>query len=174
MIPTRNFTDRILSWNESAGNIPPELGTLDVEALRLQCKFVGEEFSEVMDELDVLEVDATKVAKELGDIVFTAIEGIRRAGFDPEVVMQLLCDSNDSKFAANSQEINAAEQFFKKRRIAVVLENVLDGLVVFKSARDQVVNGKMFIKGKILKTPSYFEAEPAIREYHTSLLEELF
>jgi len=165
----QSIIKRILEWNESAGNKPPVLGTMDVEALTLQLGFVGEEYIEVVDELAVLEIDTVKMAKEIGDLVFTAVEAIRRLGFDPEEVMNLVCDSNDSKFAANTAEIAQATEYFNEKRVAFLAETLPNGLVVFRSSKDQEMDGKLLLKGKILKAPCHYKAEPAIREYANRL-----
>lgn len=166
---TQNFTQRVLNWNQSAGNKPPALGEMDLSAVRLQCGFIGEEYVEVMDELDVLEVDRVKMAKELGDLVFTSLEAIRRLGLEPETIMNLVCDSNDSKFAANADEIKEATTYFNSKRVAFLTETLGNGLVVFRSSKDQMMDGKMLLKDKVLKAPCHFKAEPAIREYANTL-----
>ncbi len=156
---------RAVQWNEDAGNSHKPLGTPDLAALATQMAFVSEEFVETTTETDALRVDTVAAVKELADLIFTSAEAMRRLGFDPDVVMDLVCDSNDSKFCASAAEVEQALVHFSGRGIKTEQVQANSGLIVFISAKDQTIGQKFYKKGKVLKSPCYYKAEPAIAAY---------
>lgn len=161
--------DRITQWNEDGGNPRMPLGQADLEAFRKQFKYVAEEFGEANVEAEALRIDVVKAAKELGDLVFTAVEALRRLGVDPHVILNLVCDSNDSKYCCDQGEVVQAQNHFAVMGLKVEQVATESGFIVFKSAENQTLDGKFYPQGKILKAPCFFKAESAIKEYADSL-----
>lgn len=163
---------RPVQWNEDGGNHRLPLGITDVVGARAQFSLVGDQFIKASEEIDAFELDSVRAVKKLADIIYTASENIRRLGFCPNEVFKIICDSNDSKFCANAEEIREAQAHFKKLGIKVVSCQQDNALVVFKSERDQTVAGTFYQKDKILKPPCYYEAEPALADYLLGLMED--
>ncbi len=160
---------RVTQWNVDCGNPRKPLGEADHRNVRHQMGLVAEEFSEAAVEIDAFNIDKVKAAKELGDILFTSIEAIRRLGYDPNVILNLVCDSNDSKFCSSNEEVRKALNDFAHQGLEVTPRGTDSGLIVFVSTKNQTVKEKFYPEGKILKPAGYFKAEQAITEYDQEL-----
>lgn len=84
----------------------------------------------------------------LGDLILLTL------GQNYQDIMEGVCGEQSSKFITYS-DIHYTVDLFKERGIEVDILPTPSGVFVIKSAKDQVVNGEHYPKGKWLKGPNF-------------------
>lgn len=130
-------------FNELAGN---EFGDMGFAA---QIDLIVEEYLEVLayEDLDDL-------AKECIDLLYVTYGMLHRLGVDADQLFAEVDANNMSKFCANSAELSETIEFYQNKGVKVGVRSN-GGVFAVYSEQDQVVDGKKYPVGKLLKPAGF-------------------
>lgn len=149
-----NFLD-VTELNNCIGNPKGDMDNLDWDALGSQLALIKEEFEELIDA--VTQHNITEVRDATADILVTTYGMAHRAGFDADQDMQVVHQSNMSKFCITRDEAAETAMAYEKLGLNVTFRYLKNGSTAVISAKDQSVNGKFYPKGKLLKSINFKE-----------------
>lgn len=146
----------VAQYNEIIGNEAmtpehPEYWTL----LERQLELIQEELKETQEA--IRNRDLTELRDGICDVLVTTYGLAHRSGFDADLDMTVVHDSNMSKFCDNLEDAEASVAHYAEQGLeAEVVES--NGLYAIVSSKDQEdVNGKRCPAGKNLKGIHFFE-----------------
>ena len=153
---------RAVEWDNIAGNTTA-LRHIDDDLPQLYFSLIEEEREELLAAIYAL--DRVEVLDALGDLLKVVSGAVSALGYCPEKLLQLVNDSNYSKFCVTKEQavISVAAYEQNLRYEDVYYEQVGDLYII----RGYEKGGDKVGKGKILKGYAY--AEPDIKQYHWEL-----
>lgn len=84
-----------------------------------------------------------ELLKELGDLIWVSVGMIHNMGYDPEVVIQKIVDSNNSKFCSTQAEaLESITKIQEEKGVECYAENVAPRVwVIRRKSDDKVMKG---------------------------------
>lgn len=126
------------------------------EFLLQQLAMIKEEFEELCAAVHACDLD--EMRDGIADVLVTTYGLAFRAGIDADADLQVVQDSNMSKFVIGDYEVaeDAADEVYMRTGLSCVASQTAPGLWAITSAKDQTGrDGKQYPKGKLLKPATY-------------------
>lgn len=149
-----NF-EKVAYFNSLIGNAKGNLESPDWEQLEAQFDIIRQEFEEM--EASIKARDIKMLRDDIADVLVTTYGMAHRSGYDADLDMDLVNESNMSKFCRTQEEALQTGAKYETIDVQVEYRNI-DGLIAVVSRIDQIgKDNKHYPKGKLLKSINYFD-----------------
>lgn len=150
-----NF-ERVAHFNNLIGNAEGKFSEIDWEqTVTRQLALIEEEFEELRQAVKTH--DRGELRDAIADVLVTTYGLAHRAGIDADSDMDIVCDSNMSKFCSGPEVADATVAKYAQIGVEVRVEARGDVFAAI-SAKDQTgSDGKHYPEGKLLKGTGFFE-----------------
>ena len=149
-----SFFKQIARFNDLIGNTQGNKSEPDWDVAVHQLQLIHEEYSELIE--GVNNNDLLECRDAVADILVTVYGFAHRMGFDADLDLEEVHDSNMSKFCSTIEDAVATQEAYEEKGIQAAIEKI-SGIWAVKSHVDQTVKGKFYPKGKLLKSVKFFE-----------------
>lgn len=153
-----NF-EKVSLLNQMIGNPVGNLSQPDWDALQAQLEIVRQEFEEMEEAIQKRDTELLRDAT--GDVLVTTYGMAHRAGIQANQDMDLIQESNISKFCHSEQEALDTAKKYEKIQVKVIYRHLNEfNVIAVVSREDQIgTDGKHYPYGKLLKSVNFKEPQ---------------